>query len=142
VEQPFAGFARNGILRGSRCRVPMHFRGFVLTTLKTSRIAFNMPVGRCERRRQCPRLVFQSFLDEIALAAGRDPIEFQLGFSAVPCPARAKARAAIRSAPDSCPFAVSVMNASAISVGLRRGAEAHRARLRLLLESPGLCGGA
>jgi isoquinoline 1-oxidoreductase beta subunit len=85
----FAGFARNENF--ARLAVPgadAFPAGFVPNyALKTSRIAFNVPVGPLRAPGDNAHAwVFQSFLDEIALAAGRDPIEFQLEILGSPLP--------------------------------------------------------
>jgi isoquinoline 1-oxidoreductase beta subunit len=85
----FAGFARNENF--ARLAVPgtdAFPAGFVPNyALKTSRIAFNVPVGPLRAPGDNAHAwVFQSFLDEIALAAGRDSIEFQLEILNNPLP--------------------------------------------------------
>ncbi|HMK86403.1 MAG TPA: molybdopterin cofactor-binding domain-containing protein [Steroidobacteraceae bacterium] len=83
----FAGFARNEYF--ARLAVPgadAFPAGFVANyALETSRISFNVPVGPLRAPGDnADAWVFQSFLDEIAHAAGRDPIEFQLELLASP----------------------------------------------------------
>jgi isoquinoline 1-oxidoreductase beta subunit len=85
----FAGFARNENF--ARLAVPgadAFPAGFVPNyALRTSRIAFNVPVGPLRAPGDNAHAwVFQSFLDEIAVAAGRDPIEFQLELLGNPLP--------------------------------------------------------
>jgi isoquinoline 1-oxidoreductase beta subunit len=85
----FAGFARNEYF--ARLAVPgadAFPAGFVPNyALKTSRIAFNVPVGPLRAPGDNAHAwVFQSFLDEMAHAAGRDPIEFQLDLLNSPLP--------------------------------------------------------
>jgi isoquinoline 1-oxidoreductase beta subunit len=83
----FAGFARNEHF--ARLAVPgagAFPAGFVPNyALRTSRIPFNVPVGPLRAPGDNAHAwVFQSFVDEIAHAAGRDPIEFQLELLANP----------------------------------------------------------
>jgi isoquinoline 1-oxidoreductase beta subunit len=85
----FAGFARNEYF--ARLSVPgadAFPAGFVPNyALRTSRISFNVPVGPLRAPGDNAHAwVFQSFMDEIAHAAGRDPIEFQLELLAAPLP--------------------------------------------------------
>jgi isoquinoline 1-oxidoreductase beta subunit len=85
----FAGFARNEHF--ARLAVPgagAFPAGFVPNyALRTSRIPFNVPVGPLRAPGDNAHAwVFQSFVDEIAHAAGRDPIEFQLELLANPLP--------------------------------------------------------
>ena len=85
----FAGFARNEYF--ARLAVPgadAFPAGFVPNyALRTSRISFNVPVGPLRAPGDNAHAwVFQSFLDEIAHAAGRDPIEFQIELLANPLP--------------------------------------------------------
>jgi len=85
----FAGFARNQYF--ARLAVPAADSfpaGFVPNyALKTSRISFNVPIGPLRAPGDNAHAwVFQSFLDEIAHAAGRDPIEFQIELLAHPRP--------------------------------------------------------
>ena len=85
----FAGFARNDYFAGlsvpNRDSFPA---GFIKNYgLYTSRIAFNVPVGPLRAPGDNAHAwVFQSFLDEVAHAAGRDPIEFQLALLRNPNP--------------------------------------------------------
>jgi isoquinoline 1-oxidoreductase beta subunit len=56
-------------------------------SLQTSRIPFNVPVGMLRAPGDnSPVFVNQSFLDELAHAAGRDPIDFQLEMLNSPLP--------------------------------------------------------
>jgi isoquinoline 1-oxidoreductase subunit beta len=85
----FAGFARNEHF--ARLAVPgagAFPAAFVPNyALRTSRIPFNVPVGPLRAPGDNAHAwVFQSFVDEIAHAAGRDPIEFQLELLANPLP--------------------------------------------------------
>jgi isoquinoline 1-oxidoreductase beta subunit len=85
----FAGFARNEYF--ARLAVPgadSFPAGFVPNyALKTSRIPFNVPVGPLRAPGDNAHAwVFQSFLDELAHAAGRDPIDFQLDLLKNPLP--------------------------------------------------------
>ncbi|MGD0490485.1 MAG: molybdopterin cofactor-binding domain-containing protein [Steroidobacteraceae bacterium] len=85
----FAGFARNEYF--ARLAVPgadAFPAGFVPNyALRTSRIPFNVPVGPLRAPGDNAHAwVFQSFLDEVAHAAGRDPIDFQLDLLANPLP--------------------------------------------------------
>ncbi|MGA2396506.1 MAG: molybdopterin cofactor-binding domain-containing protein [Steroidobacteraceae bacterium] len=85
----FAGFARNEHFARLAVPGPGAFpAGFVPNyALRTSRIAFNVPVGPLRAPGDNAHAwVFQSFIDEIAHAAGRDPIEFQLELLASPLP--------------------------------------------------------
>ena len=85
----FVGFARNGIM--NRAGVPgadVFPAGFVANyALRTSNVPFNVPVGPLRAPGDnVYAFVFQSFLDELAQAAGRDPVEFQLDLLAHPLP--------------------------------------------------------
>lgn len=85
----FVGFARNETM--NRMGVPgadAFPAGFVANyALRTSRVSFNMPVGPLRAPGDnAYAFVFQSFIDELAAAAGRDPIEFQLDLLANPLP--------------------------------------------------------
>lgn len=85
----FAGFARNeNFARLAVPGVDAFPAGFVANyALRTSRIAFNVPVGPLRAPGDNAHAwVFQSFLDEVAVAAGRDPIEFQLELLGSPLP--------------------------------------------------------
>jgi isoquinoline 1-oxidoreductase subunit beta len=84
-----AGFARNEYF--SRMAVPggdVFPAGFVPHyALRTSRIPFNMPTGALRAPGDnVYAFVFQSFLDEVAEAAGRDPLEFQIELLSKPIP--------------------------------------------------------
>jgi isoquinoline 1-oxidoreductase beta subunit len=85
----FAGFARNEYFAGlavpNRDSFPA---GFIKNyALLTSRIPFNVPVGPLRAPGDNAHAwVFQSFLDEVAHAAGRDPIDFQLALLRSPNP--------------------------------------------------------
>jgi isoquinoline 1-oxidoreductase beta subunit len=77
----FVGFARNEYFAGFSVPSAVSFPGgFVRNyALGTSRIPFNVPVGPLRAPGDNAHAwVFQSFLDEVAHAAGRDPIDFQL----------------------------------------------------------------
>ena len=85
----FVGFARTEYF--ARLAVPgadAFPAGFVPNyALKTSRIAFNIPVGPLRAPGDnAHAFVFQSFLDELAHAAGKDPIDFQLELLKNPLP--------------------------------------------------------
>lgn len=85
----FAGFARNQYF--ARLGIPGKDdfpAGFVPNfSVKTSRIPFNMPVGPLRAPGDNANAwVFQSFLDELAHAAGADPIDFQLALLKNPLP--------------------------------------------------------
>jgi len=84
-----------------RVRAQRIFRGFAAPNrdafpagfikhyaLRTSRIPFNVPVAAARAGDNAHAWVFQSFLDEVARAAGRDPIDFQLALLRNPNPAR------------------------------------------------------
>jgi isoquinoline 1-oxidoreductase beta subunit len=76
-----AGFARTQYF--NRSAVPgadIFPAGYVPNyALKTSRISFNVPIGPLRAPGDnAHAFVFQSFLDELAHAAGRDPIDFQI----------------------------------------------------------------
>ncbi len=85
----FAGFARrqyfNRISMPDGAKFPA---GFVANySLQTSRIPFNVPVGMLRAPADNSHVfVNQSFLDELAHAAGRDPIDFQLTMLKNPLP--------------------------------------------------------
>ena len=77
----FVGFARTQYFNGSSAPGKDVFpAGFVQNyALRASRIPFNMPVGPLRAPGDnAHAFVFQSFLDEVALAAGKDPIDFQI----------------------------------------------------------------
>ncbi|HTV95399.1 MAG TPA: molybdopterin cofactor-binding domain-containing protein [Steroidobacteraceae bacterium] len=85
----FVGFARGE--QFARLAVPRAGdfpAGFVPNyALRTSKIAFGVPLGPLRAPGDNAHAwVFQSFLDEIARAAGRDPIELQLELLAAPLP--------------------------------------------------------
>jgi isoquinoline 1-oxidoreductase subunit beta len=85
----FVGFARTEYF--ARLAVPgadAFPAGFVPNYgLKTSRIAFNVPVGPLRAPGDnAHAFVFQSFIDELAHAAGKDPIDFQLELLKNPLP--------------------------------------------------------
>jgi isoquinoline 1-oxidoreductase subunit beta len=85
----FVGFARTEYF--ARLAVPgadAFPAGFVPNyALRTSRISFNVPVGPLRAPGDnAHAFVFQSFLDELAHAAGRDLIDFQLELLRNPLP--------------------------------------------------------
>jgi isoquinoline 1-oxidoreductase beta subunit len=85
----FAGFARNEYFnRGAVPGADAFPAGFVPHyALRTSRIPFNMPIGPLRAPGDnVYAFVFQSFLDEVAEAAGRDPLEFQIDLLSNPMP--------------------------------------------------------
>jgi isoquinoline 1-oxidoreductase beta subunit len=85
----FAGFARTEYFARLAVPGPDAFpAGFVPNyALKTSRIAFNIPVGPLRAPGDnAHAFVFQSFLDELAHSAGKDPIEFQVELLNNPLP--------------------------------------------------------
>ena len=85
----FAGFARNEFFGPFSVPGADSFPGgFVKNyALVTSRIPFNVPVGPLRAPGDNAHAwVFQSFMDEVAHAAGRDPIEFQLDLLRNPNP--------------------------------------------------------
>jgi isoquinoline 1-oxidoreductase beta subunit len=92
----FAGFARNEYFPG--VGVPggdVFPAGFVPNyALKTSRIPFNVPVGPLRAPGDnAHAFVFQSFIDELAHAAGRDPMEFQIELLKSPLPGEGEGKA-------------------------------------------------
>ncbi len=92
----FAGFARNQYF--NRVSVPsaeVFPAGYLANySLTTSRIPFNVPVGPWRAPGDnAYAFVFQSFLDELAHAAGRDPIDFQIELLKNPLPESMPARA-------------------------------------------------
>ncbi len=85
----FAGFARTKVFNRISYPYPELFpAGFVANySHKTSRIPFNVPVLPLRAPgSNAYAFVFQSFMDELAHAAGRDPIEFQLEILKGPLP--------------------------------------------------------
>ena len=99
----FAGFARNDYF--ARWAVPgaeSFPGGFVKNyALRTSRIRFNVPVGPLRAPGDNAHAwVFQSFMDEVAHAAGRDPIEFQLDLLRTPNPGEGEGKPAGRFGPS------------------------------------------
>jgi isoquinoline 1-oxidoreductase beta subunit len=98
----FAGFARNDYFAGLSVPNADSFPGgFVKNyALRTSRIPFNVPVGPLRAPGDNAHAwVFQSFLDEVAHAAGRDPIEFQLELLRNPNPGSGEGKPAGRFGP-------------------------------------------
>jgi len=89
----FIGFARNQYFNGvSAPHGGIFPAGFVEHfALRTSRIAFNIPVGPLRAPGDnAHAFVFQSFLDEIAQAAQQDPIDYQLALLQRPLPGEGK----------------------------------------------------
>jgi isoquinoline 1-oxidoreductase beta subunit len=85
----FVGFAKGDAI--SRFGVPgpdVFPAGFVPNyALKSSKISFNMPTGPLRAPGDnAHAFVFQSFLDELAHAAGKDPIAFQIELLNSPLP--------------------------------------------------------
>jgi isoquinoline 1-oxidoreductase beta subunit len=85
----FVGFAKGDAI--SRLGMPgadIFPAGFVANFgLKTSKISFNIPTGPLRAPGDnAHAYVYQSFLDELAHAAGRDPIEFQIDLLQSPLP--------------------------------------------------------
>jgi isoquinoline 1-oxidoreductase beta subunit len=77
----FVGFAKGDSISRFGMPGPDVFpAGFVPNfALKSSKIAFNMPTGPLRAPGDnAHAFVYQSFLDELAHAAGKDPIEFQI----------------------------------------------------------------
>ncbi|MGC4083339.1 MAG: molybdopterin-dependent oxidoreductase [Vicinamibacterales bacterium] len=77
----FAGFARTDTFAGSAVPGADIFPGGFVPNyaLKTSRISFDVPIGPLRAPGDnAYGFVFQSFLDELALAAGKDPFDFQI----------------------------------------------------------------
>jgi isoquinoline 1-oxidoreductase beta subunit len=89
----FVGFARTEYF--ARLAVPAADAfpaGFVPNyALRTSRIPFNVPVGPLRAPGDnAHAYVFQSFIDELAHTAGKDPIDFQLELLENPVPGAAE----------------------------------------------------
>jgi isoquinoline 1-oxidoreductase subunit beta len=85
----FVGFARNEYFAGLAVPNRDSFPGGFIKNyaLRTSRIPFNVPVGPLRAPGDNAHAwVFQSFLDEVAHATARDPIDFQLGLLRDPNP--------------------------------------------------------
>ena len=85
----YVGFAKGASL--SRLAMPdadAFPAGFVPNfSLRSSKIAFNMPIGPLRAPRDnAQAFVFQCFLDELAHAAGKDPLEFQIELLSSPLP--------------------------------------------------------
>jgi isoquinoline 1-oxidoreductase subunit beta len=98
----FAGFARNEYFAGLSVPAADSFPGgFVKNyALRTSRIPFNVPVGPLRAPGDNAHAwVFQSFIDEVAHAAGRDPIDFQLDLFRNPNPGVGEGKPAGRFGP-------------------------------------------
>jgi isoquinoline 1-oxidoreductase beta subunit len=98
----FVGFARNEYF--ARSAVPgadVFPAGFVPNySLKTSQIKFNMPIGPLRAPGDnAHAYVLQSFLDECAQAAGKDPIDFQIQLLRNPLPGEGTGRTAERFGP-------------------------------------------
>jgi isoquinoline 1-oxidoreductase beta subunit len=77
----FAGFARTDHFNMVSAPGGDEFPGGFVSNfaVRTSRIPFNVPVGMLRAPGDNAHgFVYQSFLDELAHAAGRDPIEFQI----------------------------------------------------------------
>ena len=99
----FVGFARNEYFAGLAVPGADSFPGgFVRNyALQTSRIPFNVPVGPLRAPGDNAHAwVFQSFLDEIAHAARRDPIDFQLSLLRNPNPGEGEGKSAGRFGPS------------------------------------------
>jgi isoquinoline 1-oxidoreductase beta subunit len=99
----FVGFARNEYFAGLAVPGADAFPGgFVKNyALRTSRIPFNVPVGPLRAPGDNAHAwVFQSFLDEVAHAAGRDPIDFQLDLLRNPNPGEGEGKPAGRFGPS------------------------------------------
>jgi isoquinoline 1-oxidoreductase beta subunit len=98
----FVGFARNDYFAGLAVPGADSFPGgFVANyALVTSRIPFNVPVGPLRAPGDNAHAwVFQSFMDEVAHAAGRDPIDFQLDLLRNPNPGQGEGKPAGRFGP-------------------------------------------
>lgn len=98
----FVGFARNEYF--ARSAVPgadVFPSGFVPNySLKTSQIKFNMPIGPLRAPGDnAHAYVLQSFLDECAQAAGKDPIDFQIQLLRNPLPGEGTGKVAERFGP-------------------------------------------
>jgi isoquinoline 1-oxidoreductase beta subunit len=99
----FVGFARNQYFAGPSVPGADCFpAGFVKNyALVTSRIPFNIPVGPLRAPGDNAHAwVFQSFMDELAHAASRDPIEFQLDLLRNPNPGQGEGKPAGRFGPS------------------------------------------
>jgi isoquinoline 1-oxidoreductase beta subunit len=98
----FVGFARNDYFAGLAVPGADSFPGgFVANyALVTSRIPFNVPVGPLRAPGDNAHAwVFQSFMDEVAHGAGRDPIDFQLDLLRNPNPGQGEGKPAGRFGP-------------------------------------------
>lgn len=98
----FVGFARNEYFAGLSVPGADSFPGGFIKNyaLVTSRIPCNVPVGPLRAPGDNAHAwVFQSFLDELAHAASRDPIDFQLALLRNPNPGQGEGRPAGRFGP-------------------------------------------
>jgi isoquinoline 1-oxidoreductase beta subunit len=85
----FVGFAKGDTITRLAQPGPEVFpAGFVPNySLKTSRIAFNMPIGPLRAPGDnAHAFVFQSFIDELAHASSKDPMDFQIELLQSPLP--------------------------------------------------------
>jgi isoquinoline 1-oxidoreductase beta subunit len=85
----FVGFAKGDAMTRLAQPGPEAFpAGFVPNySLKTSKIAFNMPIGPLRAPGDnAHAFVFQSFIDELAHASNKDPIDFQIELLQSPMP--------------------------------------------------------
>jgi isoquinoline 1-oxidoreductase beta subunit len=85
----FVGFAKGDAMTRLAQPGPEVFpAGFVPNySLKTSKIAFNMPIGPLRAPGDnAHAFVFQSFIDELAHASNKDPIDFQIELLQSPMP--------------------------------------------------------
>jgi isoquinoline 1-oxidoreductase beta subunit len=98
----FVGFARNQYWNVVAVPAKDAFPGGYVANyaLKTSRIAFNVPIAPLRAPGDNAfAFVFQSFLDELAHAAGRDPIDFQIELLRKPLPGEGLPNPAARQPP-------------------------------------------
>jgi isoquinoline 1-oxidoreductase beta subunit len=98
----FVGFARTEYFAGLAVPGANSFPGGFVPNyaLRTSRISFNVPVGPLRAPGDNAHAwVFQSFLDELAHAAGKDPIDFQIELLNNPLPGEGQGKGGSAFAP-------------------------------------------